>query len=76
MQTFVNFILAILKWPLAFLMVFLIVPAFKTDMMILYNGLTLSVLGWFFLPLLMMILVWLIIPGLSGSFLSILDFYA
>ena len=73
MQTLVNFILAILKWPLAFLMVLLIIPAFKTDMMILYNGLTLDVLGWFFLPLLMMILVWLIIPGLSGSFLSILE---
>ena len=73
MQTLINFILAILKWPLALLMVVLIIPAFKTDMMILYNGLTLDVLGWFFLPLLMMILVWLIIPGLSGSFLSILE---
>lgn len=73
MQTLINFILAILKWPLALLMVFLIIPAFKTDMMILYNGLTLTVLGWFFLPLLMMILLWLVIPGLSGSFLSILE---
>ena len=73
MQTLINFILAILKWPLALLMFFLIIPVFKTDMMILYNGLTLDVLGWFFLPLLVMILVWLIIPGLSGSFLSILE---
>lgn len=73
MQTLINFILAILKWPLALLMVFLIIPAFKTDLMILYNGLTLSVLGWFFLPLLIMILLWLVIPGLGGSFLSILE---
>ena len=73
MQRVINFILAILKWPLALLMLFLIIPLFKANMLVLYNGLTLEVLGWFFLPLLIVILLWLIIPGLGGSFLSILE---
>ena len=73
MQQLINFILAILKWPLALLMLMLIIPTFKTDILILYNGLTLTVLGWFFIPLLMIILLWLVIPGLSGAFLSILE---
>ena len=73
MQQVINFILAILKWPLSLLMLWLTIPAFKTDMMILYNGLTMEVLGYFFIPLLMIILCWLVIPGLSGSFISILE---
>ena len=73
MQKIINFLLALLKWPIAFLSLYLIFPAFKTDLMILYNGLTLDVLKWFFLPLIIMIVIWLLIPGLGGSFLSILE---
>ena len=73
MQKIINFLLALLKWPCAIAALFLILPAFKTDLMILYNGLTLDVLKWFFLPLVMVIIVWLLIPGLGGSFLSILE---
>ena len=73
MQRTINFILALLKWPIAFIALFLIFPALKTDMVVLYNGLTLDVLKWFFLPLVMMIIIWLLIPGLGGSFLSILE---
>ena len=73
MQKIINFILAVLKWPCALIALFLIFPAFKTDLMILYNGLTLEVLKWFFLPLVIMIVIWLLIPGLGGSFLSILE---
>ncbi|MBR6412651.1 MAG: hypothetical protein IKS41_05795 [Alphaproteobacteria bacterium] len=73
MQKFINFFLALLKWPLAILMVLAIFPALKTDIIILYNGLTLSILGTFFLPLLIMIGIWFIIPKLKGSFISILE---
>ena len=73
MQKYINFFLALIKWPMAILMVLAIFPAFKTDILILYNGLTLSVLGRFFLPLLLMIAVWYLIPKASGSFISILE---
>ena len=73
MQKYINFFLALIKWPMAILMVLAIFPALKTDILILYNGLTLSVLGRFFLPLLLMIAVWYLIPKASGSFVSILE---
>jgi hypothetical protein len=42
-------------------------------MAILYQGLSLTVLEWFFIPLLFTIVLWLLIPGISGSFLAILE---
>ena len=68
-----NFFLALLKWPVAAFMVLAVFPALKTDILILYNGLTLSILGAFFLPLLSVIVLWFFVPKLSGSFLSILE---
>jgi len=73
MQKIINFLLALLKWPCAIVALFLIFPAFKTDLLILYNGLTLDVLKWFFLPLVTVIIICFLIPGLGGSFLSILE---
>ena len=73
MQKYINFFLALVKWPIALLMVLAIFPALKADITILYNGLTLSVLGTFFLPLLLMIVIWCLIPKLNGSFISILE---
>lgn len=73
MQKYINFFLMLIKWPMAVLMVLAIFPALKTDILVLYNGLTLSVLGTFFLPLLLMILVWFFVPKLNGSFISILE---
>lgn len=73
MQQIFNFLLAVIKWPVALLMIALILPAIKTDLIILSDGLTLSVLGWVCLPIVAMILLWLLIPGIGGSFLSILE---
>ena len=73
MQRFFNFLLALIKWPLALGMILIILPALKADMAILYQGLSLTVLEWFFIPLLFTIVLWLLIPGISGSFLAILE---
>ena len=73
MRKCINFILALLKWPVAVCMVFLFLPALKADIITVYDGLTIQVLEWFFLPVLVVLAIWLLIPGLSGSFLSILE---
>ena len=73
MQKIINFLLALLKWPCAIGALFFIFPALKTDIVVLYMGLTVEVLKWFFLPLTLMIVIWLLVPGLGGSFLSILE---
>ena len=73
MQRIINFILMLLKWPVALMMVCLTLPALKADLLLLYEGLTIQVLGLFFLPLLIMIVVWLLVPGIGGSSLSILE---
>jgi len=73
MQKLINFFLALLKWPIALLMVIAIFPALKADILILYDGLTLGILGSFFLPLLLTIVAWFLIPKLNGSFISILE---
>ena len=72
-QKTINLILALVKWPVALAMVFLLIPAIKTDVLVADNGLTLPILSWFFLPLLVTLVLWLIIPGLSGSALSIFE---
>ena len=72
-QKTINLILALMKWPVALAMVVLLIPAIKTDVLIINDGLTLEVLTWFFLPLLFMIILWLVIPGLSGLALSIFE---
>ncbi|MDY6407776.1 MAG: hypothetical protein SPL08_03635 [Pseudomonadota bacterium] len=73
MQKYINFFLALIKWPIAVLMVLAVFPALKTDIVILYNGLTVSVLGTFFLPVCLIIVLWFLVPKLSGSFISILE---
>lgn len=73
MQKCINLFLSVIKLPVALLMVVLIIPALKTDAVILYNGLTLTVLQWFFVPLLAVLCLWMLIPGLGGSFLSIFE---
>ena len=73
MQKWINFFLALIKWPLAVGMIFMIFPAIKTDIMILYNGLTSSVLLCFFLPLLLMVLLWLFVKRLGDALPFILE---
>ena len=72
-QKTINLILALVKWPVALSMVFLLIPAIKADVLVVDNGLTLPVLSWFVLPLLITVVLWMIIPGLSGSALSIFE---
>lgn len=73
MQSLINTFLDTVKWPLALLMLLLVIPAFKTDMLILQDGVNRMVLTWFFLPMLAMIVAWFTVPGFYGSFLSIFE---
>ncbi len=73
MQQLINKVLDFLKWPIAFLMVLLLLPAFKTDVLILQEGLNRLVLAWFFLPMLVVIVAWFMVSGFYGSFLSIFE---
>lgn len=73
MQRLINVFLDIIKWPLAFVMLLLVIPAFKTDILVLQEGVNRMVLTWFFLPMLAMIVAWFTVPGFYGSFLSIFE---
>lgn len=72
-QRLINLILALLKWPMALAMLVLFLPAVKATGIIVYEGLNLHLLGWFLLPLLSVIVVWMLVPRLSGSALSIFE---
>lgn len=73
MQTAINILLALFKWPIAVLMVLFFIPALKSDFFILNQGLTGPVFLYFFLPLIVMILLWLIFPKFKNSFLAVLE---
>lgn len=72
-NNYINWILGILKWPIAVLMLLLIVPAFQTDMALISHGTTSKILWEFFLPFGVTVLFFLIMPGLSGSFFVIAE---
>lgn len=73
MQSSINFFLALIKWPVALLMVLLVVPAFNTIVAVSMNLVTMDVLLWFGLPCILMCAAWLFMPGMSGSFLAIME---
>lgn len=69
----INFLLALIKWPIALLMLVLLVPAFLSDIILIREYLTSSILFQFFLPFTATVFLFLLIPGLAGSFLAIAE---
>ena len=68
----INLFLALIKWPLALLMVLLIVPSWMTIEAMISARFTDYLMMWFVLPLLIMTVTWLFVPALSGTFLAIM----
>lgn len=73
MQDVLNHLLALIKWPVAGLMVLLVAPAFVTILEFIHYSLTPTILLWFGLPFILVAAFWLFVPGMSGSFLAILE---
>lgn len=73
MQEIINIILKYIKWPLAVLMVFMFLPVFKADMALVHATLTQKFTVTFVIPLIGMIVIWFVIPGLNGSHFSIFE---
>ncbi|MDD3669478.1 MAG: M50 family metallopeptidase [Alphaproteobacteria bacterium] len=73
MRRFVNPFLSALRYPLAAAMLVCLVPAFLLDIAVVKSCLNSFLLLWFFLPLMIVVVVWFLIPGLNGSFLAILE---
>lgn len=69
----INLFLALIKWPLALLMVLLIVPSWMTIEAMISARFTDYLMMWFVLPLLIMTVTWLFVPALSGTFLAIME---
>lgn len=65
--------LSLLRYPLTVVMVLCLVPAFQLDIIVFKACLNSFLLLWFFAPLMTVIVVWFLIPGLNGSFLAILE---
>ncbi len=73
MQYFINKVLWWIKWPIGFLMLLCVYPAFRIDLLLISQNTTSFLLIWFALPLIATILIFLFIPALSGSFLAITE---
>lgn len=73
MQDMINLILKIIKWPIALLMLFLIVPATLSLVYVVSNYTSMHVFLWFGLPCVFMCIAWLFMPNMSGSFLAIME---
>ncbi len=68
----INFVIGLLKWPLAVLMLLALVPALRTDLDLLKSMGDMHFLVFFFGPMLGAALLFFI-SGLSGSFLIIAE---
>lgn len=73
MQHSINVFLALIKWPVAALMVFLVTPAFVTILELFHYASNGNVLLWFGLPFALASGLFLFLPSMSGSFLAILE---
>ncbi len=73
MQKAINFVLDIIKWPLGVLMLFLILPALRANIVFLEQAVSSFSLLWFFIPMLGTLVFWFAVPGMSGSFLAIFE---
>ena len=73
MRFFINMILKCLKWPIALLMVLMLLPALKADIMIFEKTINTDFMLHFVLPMFGTILLWFFIPGLNGSHFAIFE---
>lgn len=70
---YINRFLGVIKWPVAFLMLVLIVPTFQADFYLISKYTNVEILMGFFLPFIVTVIFFLVMPGLSGSFLTITE---
>ena len=73
MQSAINLILKLLKWPLAILMLVMFVPVFKADAVLVKSTFNASFVMHFIAPMVGMIAIWFVVPGLNGSHLAIFE---
>ena len=69
----INKFFRIMKWPVAVLMLLILVPAFQADFDIIRSMMNKAMLLEFFLPFVATVFFFLIMPGLSGSFFTIME---
>ncbi len=69
----INWFIGLMKWPVAILMLLAIVPAFQADFFLIKGGTNKEILLEFFFPFIATVVFFLIMPGLSGSFLTITE---
>ena len=73
MRDILNIILKFIKWPMALLMVLMFVPVFQSDMTLVCATFTLKFVMSFVVPMVGMIALWFVIPGLNGSHFAIFE---
>lgn len=73
MRDILNKILKYLKWPIAVLMVCMFFPVLRADMTMVSSTLTQRFFMVFVVPLLGSVVLWFVIPGLSGSHFAIFE---
>ena len=73
MRTIINTLLKYLKWPIAVLMVLMFLPVFNADMRVVRSTLDTQFFIYFILPMLGILGVWFVIPGLNGSHFAIFE---
>ena len=69
----INWFLGLIKWPLAILMLLMIVPSVQTIEVVILQGVNSYVMVWFALPFIITSIVFFMLPFLSGSFLAIME---
>lgn len=69
----INLSLSFFKWPIAILMLVFFIPAFLSDIICIKEYMTTTILTQFFLPFVATIVLFLLIPGLVGSFFAIAE---
>ena len=68
-----NGFLALVKWPLALLMILIIWPAIQSIEAVISQGINAYVMLWFALPFIVTSVVFFMLPFLGGSFLAIME---
>ena len=68
-----NGFLALVKWPLALLMILIIWPAIQSIEAVISQGVNAYVMLWFALPFIATSVVFFMLPFLGGSFLAIME---
>ena len=71
MQSFINTILKFIKWPLAILCVVSVYPMLGALVQMMKETFSSDILLYFLTPAFGVMVIWGIIPGLSGSALTI-----